>query len=239
MFLFCTTSLWLRIVRNQERICAAERTATEFAVTEVLRNSISLRGKICWEMEYAAGLVRRVVIKRTNSVGYQVVLRNIVARNLVARHCEIDSCSIPRRLLGSPLEQVVKQIWHIDLLVIPASEGRSVSVRHGRLLAFSSHACELLDRIPNIFGRPPTPDFNRVRAREHEGHWWRFLPKAPPPRPTSIGTAGRLQSEQVADINRNARPASSESATYCAPGFKSQQVIPLSDQISRGWLQAD
>jgi hypothetical protein len=33
------------------------------------------------------------------------------------------------------------------------------------------------------------------------------------PRPTSIGTAGRLRSEQVADINRNARPTSSESAT--------------------------
>ena len=31
-------------------------------------------------------------------------------------------------------------------------------------------------------------------------------------RPTSIGTAGRLRSESVADINRNARPASSESA---------------------------
>jgi hypothetical protein len=35
---------------------------------------------------------------------------------------------------------------------------------------------------------------------------------APPPRPTSIGTAGRLQSEQVADINRDARPTSSEYA---------------------------
>src|SRR5437764_13488148 len=31
-------------------------------------------------------------------------------------------------------------------------------------------------------------------------------------RPISIGTAGRLQSEWVADINRNARPTSSESA---------------------------
>src|SRR5215217_1436841 len=44
---------------------------------------------------------------------------------------------------------------------------------------------------------------------------WRnhFRPAgAPPPRPTSIGTAGRLRSEQVADINRNARPTSSESA---------------------------
>ncbi len=38
----------------------------------------------------------------------------------------------------------------------------------------------------------------------------------PPPRPTSIGTAGRLRSEQVADINRNARPTSSESATIRA-----------------------
>src|SRR3954462_9359185 len=36
---------------------------------------------------------------------------------------------------------------------------------------------------------------------------------APPPRPTSVGTAGRLRSEQVADINRNARPTSSESAS--------------------------
>src|SRR4051794_40487906 len=35
---------------------------------------------------------------------------------------------------------------------------------------------------------------------------------APPPRPTSLGTAGRLRSEQVADINWNARPTSSESA---------------------------
>jgi hypothetical protein len=34
------------------------------------------------------------------------------------------------------------------------------------------------------------------------------------PRPTSIGMAGRLQSEQVADINRNARPTSSESAAW-------------------------
>src|SRR6266568_1483251 len=38
----------------------------------------------------------------------------------------------------------------------------------------------------------------------------------PPPRPTSIGTAGRLRSEQVDDINRNARPTSSESATIPA-----------------------
>src|SRR3954447_9623354 len=38
---------------------------------------------------------------------------------------------------------------------------------------------------------------------------------APPPRPTSFGTAGRLRSEQVADINRNARPTSSESALLC------------------------
>src|SRR3954471_8235902 len=37
---------------------------------------------------------------------------------------------------------------------------------------------------------------------------------APPPRPTSFGTAGRLRSEQVADINRNARPTSSESAVH-------------------------
>src|SRR4051795_10758175 len=37
---------------------------------------------------------------------------------------------------------------------------------------------------------------------------------APPPRPTSVGTAGRLRSEQVADINRNARPTSSESAAF-------------------------
>ena len=35
---------------------------------------------------------------------------------------------------------------------------------------------------------------------------------APPPRPTSIGAAGRLQSEWVADFNRNARPTSSEYA---------------------------
>ncbi len=33
-----------------------------------------------------------------------------------------------------------------------------------------------------------------------------------PPRPTSIGTAGRLQSEWVADISRNHRPTSSECA---------------------------
>ena len=39
---------------------------------------------------------------------------------------------------------------------------------------------------------------------------------APPPRPTSVETAGRLRSEQVADINRNARPTSSESAVVPA-----------------------
>jgi DNA replication protein DnaC len=44
-------------------------------------------------------------------------------------------------------------------------------------------------------------------GRDHIG-----LAGDPHPRPTSIGTAGRLRSEQVADINRNARPASSESA---------------------------
>ncbi|MGA8758628.1 MAG: hypothetical protein WB611_20355, partial [Stellaceae bacterium] len=43
--------------------------------------------------------------------------------------------------------------------------------------------------------------------------WEEYRPAGdPPPRPTSIGTAGRLRSEQVADFNRNARPASSESA---------------------------
>ena len=51
-------------------------------------------------------------------------------------------------------------------------------------------------------------------------HLWRdhIRPAgAPPPRPTSIGTAGRLRSEQVADIIRNARPTSSEYAISSKP----------------------
>ena len=65
----------------------------------------------------------------------------------------------------------------------------------------------------------------------------------PPPRPTSIGTAGRLRSEQVADINRNARPTSSESAaSYCtnrthSPGRHCRRWHSSSDQslADRRW----
>src|SRR5439155_13709520 len=56
---------------------------------------------------------------------------------------------------------------------------------------------------------------NRRRLTQPNRLWRDYINPAgdPPPRPTSIGTAGRLRSEQVADINRNARPTSSESAT--------------------------
>ncbi len=55
---------------------------------------------------------------------------------------------------------------------------------------------------------------NRRRLTQPNRLWRDHINPAgdPPPRPTSIGTAGRLRSEQVADINRNARPTSSESA---------------------------
>ena len=61
------------------------------------------------------------------------------------------------------------------------------------------------------------------RLTRHNGLWRDHIKPAgdPPPRPTSIGTAGRLRSEQVADINRNARPASSESARRRTQGRRS------------------
>ena len=57
---------------------------------------------------------------------------------------------------------------------------------------------------------------NRRRLTQPSPLWRDHIRPAgdPPPRPTSIGTAGRLRSEQVADINRNARPTSSESAPW-------------------------
>src|SRR3954467_7065496 len=55
---------------------------------------------------------------------------------------------------------------------------------------------------------------------------------APPPRPTSFGTAGRLRSEQVADINRNARPTSSESALVL--GIRKVRVHEQGDHLGFG-----
>src|SRR5436305_13869864 len=74
--------------------------------------------------------------------------------------------------------------------------------------------------------RPPPLDQTQPLWRDH-------IRSAgpPPPRPTSIGTAGRLRSEQVADINRNARPTSSEYAhhQYSTIAYRAQQ-----EPIERG-----
>jgi hypothetical protein len=61
---------------------------------------------------------------------------------------------------------------------------------------------------------------NRLRKPSPPDPMQPVMQRSPPTsgrsatRPTSIGTAGRLRSEQVADINRNARPTSSECAAY-------------------------
>jgi hypothetical protein len=84
----------------------------------------------------------------------------------------------------------------------------------------------ILDRIIHNAHRPQLKGDSLRKQKapktvaRHNGLWRDHIHPAgaPPPRPTSIGTAGRLGSEQVADINRNARPTSSESAVvlYCA-----------------------
>ena len=56
----------------------------------------------------------------------------------------------------------------------------------------------------------------------------------PPSRPTSIGAAGRLQSEWVADFNRNARPTSPEYATLVTENFQNRMEIHTENPAANG-----